>query len=233
MRVLLVEGPAVEKDWLRSGDIVVEAAESAEDALALIRQHDFDLVVLDLDLPAADGCGLLLRMRNSGVQAPVLAVSSASRPEVKIKALRAGAHDCVTTPLSHDQMLARMHAIVRRSRGYSQARLQVGPLQLDLDTRQVTVRGQEVRLTGKEFAILELLVLRKGMVLTKDALLNHLYGGMDEAELTIIDVFTCKIRRKLANAGCDGMIGTVWGRGYILREPPAVATTVRESLAAD
>jgi len=212
MRVLLVEGlAAVEEDWLRSSDVVVETAESPEDALALISQYDFDLVVLDLDPPDAEGWGLLLRMRNAGVQALVLAVSSASRPEVKIKALRVGAD-----------------AIVRRKKDHSEARLQVGGLQLNPDTRQVTVHGQEVRLTGKEFAILELLVLCKGVVLTKDAFLNRLYGGTDEPELTIIDVFICKIRRKLANAGCDGMIGTVWGRGYILREPPAVAATARE-----
>ena len=153
---------------------------------------------------------------------PVLAISSAPQPAAKIRALQAGADDCVTAPFHKDELLARMHAIIRRSRGHSQAKLQVGPLQLNLDSRQVTVNGQEVHLTGKEYAILELLVLRKGMVLTKDAFLNHLYGGMDEPEMKIIDVFICKLRRKLADAGCGDLIRTIWGRGYVLKEPSAV-----------
>jgi two-component system cell cycle response regulator CtrA len=112
-----------------------------------------------------------------------------------------------------------MQAIVRRSKGFSQPTLRIGSLQLNLDSREVLVAGHQVHLTGKEYAILELLVLRKGMVLTKEAFLNHLYGGMDEPEMKIIDVFICKLRKKLAQAGADALIGTVWGRGYMLREP--------------
>ena len=88
-----------------------------------------------------------------------------------------------------------------------------------MDSREVTVEGRMVPLTGKEYSILELLVLRQGMVLTKEAFLNHLCGGMDEPEMKIIDAFVCKLRKKLAQAGADNMIGTIWGRGYMLREP--------------
>jgi two-component system cell cycle response regulator CtrA len=116
-------------------------------------------------------------------------------------------------------LLARMQAITRRSKGFSQPTLRLGAIELNLDSREVTVDGQEVHLTGKEYSILELLVLRKGMVLTKEAFLNHLYGGMDEPEMKIIDVFICKLRKKLAVAGADNLIGTVWGRGYMIREP--------------
>jgi two-component system cell cycle response regulator CtrA len=112
-----------------------------------------------------------------------------------------------------------MQAVIRRSKGFSQPNLHVGNLQLNLDSREVLVDGNPVHLTGKEYAILELLVLRKGMVLTKEAFLNHLYGGMDEPEVKIIDVFICKLRKKLAQAGADNLIGTVWGRGYMVREP--------------
>ncbi len=93
-------------------------------------------------------------------------------------------------------------------------------MQLNLDSREVSVNGVQIHLTGKEYAILELLVLRKGMVLTKEAFLNHLYGGMDEPEMKIIDVFICKLRKKLAVAGVDALIGTVWGRGYMMRDAP-------------
>jgi len=226
MRVLLVEGlAAIDEHWLRDAgadDVVVEAAETGEDALDLVRHYDFDLVILDLMPSGMEGHEVLRRMRNGGIHVPVLAVSSSSRPEAQIRALQLGADDCVTTPLNKAEVLARMHAVIRRSRGHAQAKLQVGPLQLNLDSREVTVNGQEVHLTGKEYAILELLVLRKGMVLTKETFLNHLYGGMDEPEMKIIDVFVCKLRRKLADAGCAGLIGTVWGRGYIVKEPSAV-----------
>ena len=91
-------------------------------------------------------------------------------------------------------------------------------MELNLDSREVTIDGRGIHLTGKEYSILELLVLRKGMVLTKEAFLNHLYGGMDEPEVKIIDVFVCKLRKKLARAGAEGIIGTIWGRGYMIRE---------------
>jgi two-component system cell cycle response regulator CtrA len=146
-------------------------------------------------------------------------LSSVSRPEAKVKALGLGADDVMTKPFDKAELLARIQAVVRRSKGFSQPRLRVGPMQLNLDSREVTVNGQEVHLTGKEYAILELLVLRKGMVLTKEAFLNHLYGGMDEPEMKIIDVFVCKLRKKRALAGADNLIGTVWGRGYMIREP--------------
>ena len=139
-----------------------------------------------------------------------------------------GADDFITKPCDHTELFARMQAIVRRSKGYSQPTLHCGPLQLNLDSREVFVAGRQVHLTGKEFAILELLVLRKGMVLTKEVFLNHLYGGMDEPEMKIIDVFICKLRKKLAEAGAPNVVGTVWGRGYMVRDVsshPMLATT--------
>jgi two-component system cell cycle response regulator CtrA len=150
---------------------------------------------------------------------PVLILSGLSRPQAKVKGLGIGADDFITKPFDKAELLARMQAVVRRSKGFSQPMLRVGDLQLNLDSREVAIGSQIVHLTGKEYAILELLVLRKGMVLTKEAFLNHLYGGMDEPEMKIIDVFICKLRKKLAQAGAANLIGTVWGRGYMIREP--------------
>jgi two-component system cell cycle response regulator CtrA len=124
-----------------------------------------------------------------------------------------------------------MQAIVRRSKGYSQPALRIGPLLLNLDSHEVTVDDQPVHLAGKEYAILELLVLRKGMVLTKEAFPNYLYGGIDEPEMKIIDVFVCKLRKKLALAGADNLIGTVWGRGYMIREPSSDRSRVPQEAA--
>jgi two-component system cell cycle response regulator CtrA len=120
-------------------------------------------------------------------------------------------------------LVARIHAIIRRSKGHAQSVIRVGKVLVNLDAKTVDVDGRTVHLTGKEYQMLELLSLRKGSTLTKEMFLNHLYGGMDEPELKIIDVFICKLRKKLAEAtGGQSYIETVWGRGYVLREPSAV-----------
>ena len=116
--------------------------------------------------------------------------------------------------------MARIHAIIRRSKGHSQSIIKTGKISVNLDAKTVETDGKAVHLTGKEYQMLELLSLRKGTTLTKEMFLNHLYGGMDEPELKIIDVFICKLRKKLSNAtGGENYIETVWGRGYVLRDP--------------
>jgi two-component system cell cycle response regulator CtrA len=225
MRVLLVEDDITAARgislMLRSGNAVVDLVDTGEEALDLVRHYDYDIVVLDLMLPDMEGYEVVRRMRAARIDVPVLIVSGLSRPQAKVKGLAMGADDYITKPFDKAELIARMQAIVRRSKGFSQPALRVGSLQLNLDSREVLVGDTEIHLTGKEYAILELLVLRKGMVLTKEAFLNHLYGGIDEPEMKIIDVFICKLRKKLAQAGADHLINTVWGRGYMVREPHA------------
>jgi two-component system, cell cycle response regulator CtrA len=228
MRVLLVEddlaAARAEALMLHTSGAVVDQADTGEEALELVRHYDYDIVVLDLMLPDIEGYDVLRRMRSARIEVPVLILSGLTRPQAKVKALALGADDFLTKPFDRAELLARMQAVVRRAKGFSRSVLQIGSMQLNLESREVTVAGQLVHLTGKEYAILELLVLRKGMVLTKEAFLNHLYGGMDEPEMKIIDVFICKLRKKLVQAGADNLIGTVWGRGYVIREPSARAT---------
>ncbi len=225
MRVLLIDEDLTASRGttavLKTAGAVVDRADTGEEALELVRHYDYDLLVLDLMLPDMEGFDLVRRIRSSRIDVPILILSGLSRPQAKVKALACGADDFITKPYDQAELVARVQAIVRRSKGFSQSLLQVGDLQLNLDSREVAIDGRPVHLTGKEYAILELLVLRKGMVLTKEAFLNHLYGGMDEPEMKIIDVFICKLRKKLAQAGGDNMIGTVWGRGYMLRDPNA------------
>ena len=222
MRVLLVEDDTIAAKGLtlvmRGGGAVVDVADGGEEALELVRHYEYDIVVLDIMLPDMEGYEVVRRMRAARIETPVLILSGLSRPQAKVKGLGMGADDFITKPYDHAELMARLQAIVRRSKGYSQPTLRVGDVVLNLDTREVTAVGRPVHLTGKEYAILELLVLRKGMVLTKEAFLNHLYGGMDEPEMKIIDVFICKLRKKLAAAGADNLIGTVWVRGYMIRE---------------
>jgi two-component system, cell cycle response regulator CtrA len=231
MRILLIEDDIVAARgialMLKSSGAVVDHADTGEEGLELSRHYDYDIVVLDLILPDIEGFEVVRRMRVARNDTPVLILSGLSRPQIKVKSLGLGADDFISKPFDRAELMARLQAIVRRSKGFSQPSLRVGPLLLNLDSHDVTVNSEPVHLTGKEYAILELLVLRKGMVLTKEAFLNHLYGGMDEPEMKIIDVFICKLRKKLALAGAENLIGTVWGRGYMIREPSVGEVTAQ------
>lgn len=224
MRILLVEDEdAVARSielMLSAEGWVVDRAEAGEDGLEIGKLYDYDIILLDLMLPDMDGYDVLKRLRQARVKTPILILSGLSELDAKIKGLGYGADDYVTKPFDRRELVARIQAIVRRSMGHSESVIGTGKLQVNLDSRSVEVEGQPLHLTGKEYGILELLSLRKGTTLTKEMFLNHLYNGMDEPELKIIDVFICKLRKKLSNAtGGDNYIETVWGRGYVLRDP--------------
>ena len=224
MRVLLVEDdPTTQKSitmMLESVGMVVDATDLGEDGIEIGKLYDYDIIVLDLMLPDMSGMEVLRSLRTAKVPTPVLILSGLTESENKVKGLGTGADDYLTKPFNKDELIARIQAIVRRSQGHSESIIQTGKLFVNLDAQTIEVDGQNVHLTGKEYGILELLSLRKGTTLTKEMFLNHLYGGMDEPELKIIDVFICKLRKKLSNAtGGDNYIETVWGRGYVLRDP--------------
>ena len=222
MRSLLVtkdvQAAEILSGFLRSNDIVSEHACEGEEALEMVRHYDFDVVIAEGSLSDMDVLELVRRLRVARVDVPVLVLAAAGRSDLRVRLFSAGADDVVVRPFDTAELVARMRAVLRRYRGFSDASLKVGPLTIRQDRREVAVDGAEVKLTGKEYAILELLVLRRGTVLTKDAFLNHLYGGMDEPEAKIIDVFVCKLRKKLALCGAESLITTVWGRGYMLRD---------------
>ena len=228
MRVLMIEEDVLSNralvQALRDGGAVVEQVDSGEEALDMVKHYDFDVVVLEPTLMDMEGYEVIRRMRAARLNTPALILSAFVRPQARVKAFAIGADDFITKPYDVSECVARMQAVVRRSKGYSQSTLHIGELELSLESRSVSIAGQPVHLTGKEYAILELLVMRKGMVLTKEVFLNHLYGGMDEPEVKIIDVFICKLRKKLAESGARNVIGTVWGRGYTVRDPAPAAT---------
>ena len=224
MHVLLVEDdPSTQKSvkmMLESANMVVDTTDMGEDGLEIGKLYDYDIIVLDIMLPDMDGFEVLRRLRDSRVNTPVLILSGLGESESKVKGLGSGADDYLTKPFNKEELMARIQAIVRRSQGHAQSIIETGRLMVNLDTRTVEVDGQPIHLTGKEYGILELLSLRKGTTLTKEMFLNHLYNGMDEPELKIIDVFICKLRKKLSTAtGGENYIETVWGRGYVLRDP--------------
>ena len=224
MRILLVEDdPTTARSiemMLTHANYNVFVTDMGEEGIDLAKLYDYELILLDLDLPDMNGMDVLRQLRVSRINTPILILTGSDDTESKLKGFGFGADDYMTKPFHREELVARIAAIIRRSKGHSQAMIQTGDLMVNLDTRAVEVHGRPVNLTGKEYQILELLSLRKGTTLTKEMFLNHLYGGMDEPELKIIDVFICKLRKKLAVAlNGENHIETVWGRGYVLRDP--------------
>lgn len=206
---------------LTKENLICDTTDLGEDGLQMARLYDYDIILIDLMLPDMDGYKMLQRLRTAQVCTPVLILSGRNEPDQKVTFLRFGADDFLTKPFDDRELIARIQAIVRRSNGHSESTIRIGKLVVNLDARIVSVDDQPVHLTGKEYSILELLSLRKGKTLTKEMLLNQLYGGMDEPEPKTMEVFVCKLRKKLARAtgGCH-YIETVWGHGYMLRDPP-------------
>jgi two-component system cell cycle response regulator CtrA len=231
MRVLLVEDDSSTAKsielMLKSEGYIMDTTDLGEDGLDLGKIYDYDIIILDLMLPDMDGYDVLKSLRDSKIKTPILILSGLTELDNKIKGLGYGADDYLTKPFDKRELIARIQAIVRRSQGHSQSIIKTGKVAVNLDSRTVEVDGRPLHLTGKEYGIIELLSLRKGSTLTKEMFLNHLYGGMDEPEVKIIDVFICKLRKKIQDqAGGENYIETVWGRGYVLRDPQEGAKAV-------
>jgi two-component system cell cycle response regulator CtrA len=225
MRVLLVEDDATTaasiKLMLTKESFICDTTDLGGDGLEIGKLYDYDIILLDPVLPDIDSYELLGRLRAARVRAPILILSGLADLDHKIKDLGFGADDFLTKPFDRRELIARIKAIVRRSKDQSDATIRTGKLVVNLDTRVVTVEDKPVHLTGKEYGVLELLSLRKGTALTKEMFLNHLYGGLDEPELSVIDTFVYRLRKKLVEAtGGQHYIETEWGRGYVLRDPP-------------
>jgi two-component system, cell cycle response regulator CtrA len=225
MRILLVEHEVIAARGtahvLKPIGGVIDQANTGEHALERVRHHDYNIIILALLLPDIEGFEVIRRLRASRNDTPILILSDVNQVAAKAKGLSLGADGFVTKPFNPAELLARIHAIVRRGKGRDQFILDVGPLRLNTHNREVSIESRIVPLSGREYAVLEALVLRKGLVLAKETLLNQLYGGRDEPATRIIDVFVCKLRRKLAEAGVHNMISTASGVGYSIHEPDA------------
>lgn len=224
MRVLLVEDDSSTAKsielMLKTEGYIIDTTDLGEDGLEIGKIYDYDIIILDLMLPDMDGYDVLKSLRDSKIETPILILSGLTELDNKVKGLGYGADDYLTKPFEKRELIARIQAIVRRSQGHSQSTIKTGKILVNLDSRTVEVDGKPLHLTGKEYGIIELLSLRKGSTLTKEMFLNHLYGGMDEPEVKIIDVFICKLRKKIQDmTDGDNYIETVWGRGYVLRDP--------------
>jgi two-component system cell cycle response regulator CtrA len=223
MRILLIEDDKTVargiEAMLTSEGFNIYTTDLGEEGIDLGKIYDYDLILLDLNLPDMSGMDVLRTLRVARIDTPIMILSGSTEIDTKVKTLGGGADDYMTKPFHREELVARIHAVVRRSKGHAQSVIRTGEIAVNLDGKTVEAKGVRVHLTGKEYQMLELLSLRKGTTLTKEMFLNHLYGGMDEPELKIIDVFICKLRKKLKAAADDHHIETVWGRGYVLRDP--------------
>src|SRR5689334_10330178 len=227
MRILLIEDDnAVStsiKQMLFHERCEVTTADIGEVGLSLGRRNEYDIIVLDLQLPDMTGIDILRAFRSENVHTPVLVLSGNANPEVKTLALKSGADDYLTKPFHREEFLARIRAVVRRARSHSHSLLTIGKIVLDLNAKTVSVGGVPIDLTTKEYEILKMLSQRKGVTLSKEVILNQLYGGVDVPNDKIIDVFVCKLRKKLgSDIDANAYVKTIWGCGYQMHDPSEI-----------
>ncbi|MDR3285633.1 MAG: response regulator transcription factor [Holosporales bacterium] len=224
MRILFIEddfitAQSVQK-LLQSENFICDISDTGQDGVEIGKLYEYDLIILDLLLPDLEGFEVMQRLRLSHVQTPILILSGMDDTKNKVRGLCAGADDYLTKPYNKEELIARVNAIIRRTNGFSESIIKVGDLEINLQTKIASINGKILNLTNKEYSILELMAMRKGAALNKEAFLNHLYGGMDEPELKIVDVFVCKLRKKIYDLTKSyGYIETIWGRGYMLKAP--------------
>lgn len=223
MKVLVVEDDLNVARTLERGLCAhgheVECADSVVEALQKFELAGWDAVFLDLGLPDQNGMNFLRSVRANGSHLPIMVISGSDLLEDKVKALRAGADDYIIKPFRLDELLARLSVVAKRSTPPPPAdRVCVEELVLDFRTGLFSIRGETIRFPNKERALLELLIRRRGRVVSKMAILDELYQGRDEPQRKIIDVFISNIRRRLRNRGYDAeRITTVWGQGYAFK----------------
>jgi two-component system cell cycle response regulator CtrA len=237
MRILVIEDDPVVSEaiemMLRAERMQVQCTDLGEEGVDLARLYGYDAIVVDLGLPDISGFDVIRSIRMAKVTASIIVVSGYAGIEDKVRALGLGADDFMTKPFHRDELAARICALVRRANGHHQSIIDVGNLSMNQTARTVHVDGQVVHLTSREHQMLELLILRQGQTVTKETTLLYLYDGRDEPELKIIDVFLCKIRKKLAVAGWNRTIETVWGRGYTIPTSAAPVLAVVPSALGD
>ncbi|WP_245594194.1 MULTISPECIES: response regulator transcription factor [Acidiphilium] len=204
--------------FFKSKLVVVDETAESEEALDLARFYDYDAVLLRLADTRSAEIELIRRLRIGGLRCPIVAVAHSLGESSRLRVLEAGVDDLIVNATSQEEIFLRVQNQVRRSRGFQSPSLVIGNVQINMNAKKIFVGDIEVSLTKKEYQIVEILALRKGCVLSKEAILDHLYGGLDEPNPKIIDVFICKIRKKLLALGADDLIETNWGRGYLVVE---------------
>jgi two-component system cell cycle response regulator CtrA len=205
---------------LAGQSFILERSDDHDDALGLARHHHFDVILFGAGPAGAAGAAFIRQLRAAGIHTAALAVVRAMEGRARGRLLDAGADDVIDLPCDTAELCARLRAVVRRSRGFTRSVLGVGPLELHMDSRIARAGGAEIHLSPSEYKVLELLVLRRGLVVTKTALMDLLYGAFDEPDVKSLNVLMHRLRKRLAAAGLGAFVRTVWGTGYLVDEPP-------------
>jgi len=246
MKILSFETFPAKKDlltpYLRSRLAIVDETNDSEEALDLVKFYDYDLILLRVSEDRLGDVDIVRKLRVARVRAPIVAVARAMNEAARLRVLQAGADDLIVDALSHEEVFMKVQNLIRRNRGFQDNALRIGAVEINMNAKKIFAKGRPVTLTKKEYQIAEILALRKGNVLSKEAILDHLYGGLDEPNPKIIDVFICKIRKKLQMMGVDDFIETNWGRGYMVidhrsdsageAELPAITAITEQSARA-
>ena len=223
MRVLIVEDSKPLRETLRSGLVregfAVDVAEDGRLGLHLARNNPYDVLVLDLLLPELDGMSLLAQLRQKPDRPHVLVLTARDRLEDRVQGLNAGADDYPVKPFAFEELLARLHALVRRRYEERSPLVSVGELAVDLVARRASYRGLVLDLTAREYGLLEYLVLRKGHTVSREEIEDHVYGVNKLPSSNAVDSAICVLRAKLGPDAKD-LIRTKRGLGYVLDESP-------------
>ena len=226
MRILVVEDDDLVADLIC--EILVDKryhvvrVNSGEQAIDHCAMNCYNAMILDIGLPNMDGNQVIKTLRSMNIMIPILVVSAKSHIENKLQSLDQGADDFMIKPFHKKELVARIHALIRRNEKLKNHIITCKNLRIDIKNKQVKILDQLITLTPKEYHMLEIIAIRKGRPVSKLAIMNHLYGGdMDEPDLKIIDVFACTLRKKLTkvNQGIN-CIETIWGRGYMMPDIP-------------
>lgn len=223
MKILIIEDDSLLADNIKlqfkKNNIQADTVTSGEEALEYLETYTYDLILLDLLLPDTSGLEILRSIRGKNINTPVLILSGLNDSDNKVEGLSQGADDYLTKPFEPKELMARVNAIVRRSKGYDQSIIKIGSIEVNIDNKQVSAFSKPILVTNKEYSILEILSLRKGKPVSKEYILDQLYGGLEFPEPKIIDVFVCKLRKKIKKVTGQNYIGTIWGQGYVIQEP--------------
>lgn len=227
MRVLLVEDSARLQQSvgtaLRRSGFAVDIAIDGEEGIWQAESNNYDVIVLDIMLPKVDGLEVLRRLRQSGKATPVLLLTARDTVQDRVRGLNEGADDYLVKPFALEELLARVRALCRRNYGVKDSRIQVAGLVIDTVAKRVSREDRPIELTSREYALLEYLANRRGAVVSRAEIEEHIYDGMVDPMSNVVDSAICIVRRKLADAGTPPIIRTRRGLGYVLDEPEACA----------
>ena len=222
MKILLVEDEKQIADFAKKGlaeqGFLVEHCGHGDEALVLMLSQPYDAVVLDIMLPGRDGLSILKQFRKKGHSTPVILLTARSELDERIEGLNTGADDYLTKPFYVEELAARLHAVRRRSSDESASMLRAGDVTVNLLSREVKVAGTPVKLTAREFSLLEYLMRSPGRVYTRTQMLEHVWGYDFDPNTNLVDVHIQRLRKKLSPGGDTGLIETIRGVGYRVRK---------------